>query len=260
MRCKTINAGNRQAKISGLPDSPLILVLAMLCGFSATARSQNTPLQLRLEKALENARAITNVEIQYDDILWIKGKPISAAESNDFSSTMKASYPFANDFTRTSHITYRASDRKYRQEVRNESPQTNIIKFKETAFDGKLWSDFNGSSAQMVQQDGDMLGDKNDPHGPLIQPFLFLSKESDDCFPCGGLRFTDLRSPDILNGLILSDAKSSNGILQLSFPGLPRFGVPQLWSITIDEAGPDFKPRSISSTLFTGSKGHYALQ
>jgi hypothetical protein len=68
MRSTTVNAGNTQAKISRLPASPLILFPAVLCGLSAAARGQNAPLQLRLEKALENARSITNVEIQYDDM------------------------------------------------------------------------------------------------------------------------------------------------------------------------------------------------
>jgi thiol-disulfide isomerase/thioredoxin len=236
MRCNAVNAGNSQAKISKPPAWPLIFILAILCGFSAAARGQNVPLQIRLEKALENARAITNVEIQYDDMLWIKGMPDSP--------------PFTNDFSRTSHITYIASNGKHRTESHNESSQTtNIIKFFQTAFDGKLWSEFNGSTAYMVQQDGDMPGDTHAPYCPLIQPFLFLSRESDDCFPCWP-RLTDLRSPDILNGLILPDAKSSNGVLHLSFPGLPRNGVKQLWTIVIDDADSDFKPRSISKRVF----------
>jgi thiol-disulfide isomerase/thioredoxin len=203
-----------------------------------------------MEKALENARAITNVEIQFDNVLWIKGKPISAAASNEFLLTMHTNYPFANDSTRTSHFTYVAADGKYRSECRFESPPT----FVQTAFDGKLWSEFNGGDL-MVQQDGDMPGDPHDLHCPLIQPFLFLSRESDDCFPCGGLRFTDLRSPGILNGLILPDAESSNGVVHVSFSGLPRFGVNQLWSIAIDDADPDFMPRTISRTLYAGSQG-----
>jgi thiol-disulfide isomerase/thioredoxin len=248
MSYNAANAGNAQAKIPRLPVAPFILVLAILCGFSASVRGQNAPLQIRLEKALEDARAITNVEIQYDDMLWIKGMP-------------GAPPPFTNDYTRTSHIKYIASGEKYRTECRNESPQTtNISKGFQTAFDGKLWSEFSGNSAQMVQQDGDMSGDKHDPTCPLIQPFLFLSRESDDCFPCGGLRFTDLRSPAVLNGLILPDAQSSNGILHLSFPGLPRFGVNQLWTITIDDADPDFTPRSISKTMYAGSQGPYDFQ
>jgi len=261
MSYNAADAVNAQANISRLPASPLILVLAILCGFSAAARSQNAPLQIRLEKALENARAITNVEIQYDDLLWIKGKPISAAASNDFERTMRTSYPFANDFTRTMHVTYTTADRKYRTECHNESSQTtNIIKFVETAFDGKLWSEFNGSTAYMVQQDGDKPGDMHDPTCPLIQPFLFLSRESDECFPCGGLRFTDLRSPDVLNGLILPDAENSNGVLHVSFSGLPRFGANQLWSIVIDDADPDFMPRSISRRIYAGSQLPHDLE
>jgi thiol-disulfide isomerase/thioredoxin len=248
------NAGNAQAQIPGLWASPIIVILAILCGLSAPARGQNAPPQILLEKAMENARSITNIEIQYDDMLWIKGKPISAAESNDFTRTMKTSYPFSQDFTRTFHITYTASGEKYRTESRNESPQsTNIIRFVQTTFDGGLWSEFNGSTSYMIEQDGDMPGDKHNPTCPLIDQFLFLSRDSDDCFPCG-LRFTDLRSPDILNGLILPDAETSNGVLHLSFPGLPRNGVNQLWNITMDATNPDFTPRTISNISYASSQ------
>lgn len=249
MRRNAVNAANTQSKILGLPASPLILVLAILYGFSAAARGQNAPLQIRLEKALENARSITNVEIQYDDLLWMKELPGERGEPSRFT----------NGFTRTTHVRYVAADGKYRSECRSESPQTtNITRFIEAAFDGKLWSEFNGSTGHMGQQDGDVappVGDHS-PFSPLIQPFLFLSRASDDCPVCG-LGFTDLRSPDVLNGLILPDAKSSNGVLHLSFPGLPRFGVNQLWSIAIDDADPDFTPRSISRTIyFSGHSPH----
>lgn len=260
MRNNAVNAGNAQAKTSDLPASPLILVLALLCGFSAAARGQNAPLQLRLEKALENARAITNVEIQYDNMRWIKGRP---DESKGNGEGLEWRTPaFSNDFNLTTHVTYIAADGKYRSEVQFESSTTtNLSKAFQTAFDGKLWSEFNGSTGHMVQQDGDggPPGGEHSPLSPLIQPFLFLSRASDDCFPCG-LRFTDLRSPDILNGLVLPEAKSSNGMLHLSFPGLPRFGVPQLWSIAIDEADPDFTPRSISQFMYAGSQLPYDLE
>jgi thiol-disulfide isomerase/thioredoxin len=256
---KTANMGNAQAKIPRLATSPIIFILLILCGLSGIARGQNAPLQIRLEKALENARAITNVEIRYDDMLWIKAKPISAAESNNFTRTMHASYPLANDFTRTEHITYIAAGGKYRCECRTESPQTtNILKFIQTAFDGKLWSEFNGGN-WMVQQEGDRPNDGENPYNPLIQPFLFLSRASDDCLP-GALRFVDLRSPDVLNGLILPDAESSNGMLRLSFPGLPRNGVNQLWSIAINDADPDFTPERISATSYAGDRSPYDVE
>jgi cytochrome c biogenesis protein CcmG/thiol:disulfide interchange protein DsbE len=238
------NAGNAQVITPALPVSPIILVLAILCGFSDAARGQNLSAQMRLEKALENARSITNIEIQYDDVLWIKGKPGS---------------PFTDDFTRTSHMTYTASNGKYREECRNESPQTNIVKFTEKAFDGKLWSGFSTGTRSMSQKDGDNPNDGENPSNPLIQPFLFLSRASDDCTRCN-LRFTDLRSPNILNGLILPDAQSSNGVLHLSFPGLPLLGSNQLWSIALDVADPDFKPRSISRTIYGGSRSPFNFE
>ncbi len=265
MGFKTTNAGSAQAKIPWLAaSSPIIFIFAILFGLSTTARGQNTSPRIRLEKALENARSITNVEIQYDDVLWIKGKPISAAESNDWERAMHTSYPFANDYTYITHNKYISSGGKYRAESRGESPQkTNINNFTEMAFDGKLWSEFNkrGGSmdGSMVQQDGDNQNDLENPYNPLLQPFLFLSRFSDDCKPCA-LRFIDLRSPDILNGLVLPDSESSNGMRHVSFPGLPLNGVNQLWSIAIDDADPDFKPRSISRTMYAGSGLPYAVE
>ena len=49
-------------------------------------------------------------------------------------------------------------------------------------------------------------------------------------------------------------------MLHLSFPGLPRNGVNQLWSISIDDADPDFKPRSISQTIYAGSQLPYNFE
>src|SRR5580704_15500010 len=100
MSCQTANAGNAPAKLPWLAASPIIFILLILCGLSTPVRGQSVPLQTRLEKALENARSLTNIEIEYDDMLWIKGKPISAAESNEFTRTMKTRYIFSEDFTR----------------------------------------------------------------------------------------------------------------------------------------------------------------
>jgi hypothetical protein len=225
--------GNRQAKIPGLGMPRLIFILAVLCGLSGAARGQNASLQMRLEKALENARSITNVEIQYDDMLWIKG----------------GAGPFTDEFTRTMHVTYISAEGKYRTECRNVASTTNAIKLHETAFDGKLYSGFTADTGYMTQQDGNPPGDTFNPLSPLIEPFLFLSSDSDDCPACH-LRFTELRSPDRLNGLILPEAESSNGALHLSFPGLPRNGVNQLCNITIDDADPDFTPRTISNISY----------
>ncbi len=260
MNCKTADAGNAPAKAPRRVITSVVYILLILFGISGVAHGQNASLQIRLEKALENARAITNVEIQYDDMLWLKGKPISVAESNEWTRAMRTSYPFSSDYIRTEHITYIAANEKYRIESRSESPNTtNIVKFIQTAFDGKLWSEFNGSTASMVEQDGDMPGYAHSPFCPLIQPFLFLSRQSDQHFACG-LRFTDLRDLDILNGLILPEAEKSNGVLRVSFSGLPRFGVNQLWSIAVDDADPDFKPRNISQTIYAGSQFPYDVE
>lgn len=115
------------------------------------------------------------------------------------------------------------------------------------------------SYGSMVQQDGNMPGNHISPTCPLIQPFLFLTGNSDEAF-FYGLRFTDLRSSDILNGLILPDAKSSNGTIRLTFEGLPMNGAVQSWSVEIDEADPDFKPRRISRVIHWDGKSPIDFQ
>jgi cytochrome c biogenesis protein CcmG, thiol:disulfide interchange protein DsbE len=260
MSCQTANTGKSQAKLPWLAASPIIFILSILCSLSTAVRGQSVPLQIRLEKALENACSLTNIEIEYDDMLWIKGKPISAAESNEFTRTMKTRYIFSEDFTRIMHVTYIAAEGKYRTERRNaSSSSTNTIKLYETAFDGKLYSGFQADSGYMTQQDGNPPGDTFNPISPLVYPFLFLSQESDDCRGCG-LRFTDLKSPDILNGLVLPDAEESNGMLHVSFPGLPLNGTNLFWHITIDNADPGFMPRSIAKTGCASGTLHYAYE
>jgi hypothetical protein len=69
---------------------------------------------MRLEKALESARAITNIEIQYDDLVWLKGRP----DAPDWASILR------EDFTRTCHIKYDSSGSNYLSETHCESPST----------------------------------------------------------------------------------------------------------------------------------------
>jgi len=240
MRCEMTNAGNGQAKRPKLATSLRFFILLILFDFAGLVSGQNISPQIKLEKALENARAITNIEIQYDDFAWFKGTP-------------GAPPPLTNDFARTAHIRYIAAAEKFRCECRCESAQsTNVNKLTETSFDGKLWSTYDGG-IWMVQQAGDRLNDLEAPNNPLVAPFLFLSSLSDDCFP-GGLRFVDLRSPDIFNGLRLPEAENQDGLVHLTFSGLPRNGMAQLWRIVLSDADPDFQPSSITRIIYAGTQ------
>ena len=58
----------------------------------------------------------------------------------------------------------------------------------------------------------------------------------------------------ILNGLILPDVESANGVLHVSFPGLPLNGINQLWSLTVDDSDADFKPMSISKIVYADNR------
>jgi cytochrome c biogenesis protein CcmG/thiol:disulfide interchange protein DsbE len=232
--------GNAQPEYPKVAPSRIILVLFVLCGISYSVLSQTTRPQISLEKALEHARAITNIEIHYDDVLWIQGMT-------------NAPKPFSNDFVRTCHISYIASNGKYRSECVTESPSTtNIVRIIQDTFDGKLWSEFS-SSGVMTEQDGDHPNDAENPYNPLVCPFLFHSPASDENFP-GPLRFADLHDPDILRCLFLPAGEHSAHMNQMSFTGLPRNRVNQLWSIDIDDIDPDFKPRIISQTVYMGGQ------
>jgi hypothetical protein len=123
---------------------------------------------------------------------------------------------------------------------------------RQTAFDGKLFTSCDGGPL-LVEKDGDLSNHELDTTCPLILPFRFITRESDDG-SLSALTFTDLRSPGILNGLILPEAASSNGMFYLSFPGLPHLGVDQQCGLAIADSAPGFEPASITWSAFGGSQ------
>jgi hypothetical protein len=85
-------------------------------------------------------------------------------------------------------------------------------------------------------------------NSPLIAPFMFLSQQSDKCLSCK-LRFADVVAADFAQGMILPNGKESNGLIHVAAPGLPLGNQPTLWSISVDETGDSFTPRSIIRTI-----------
>src|SRR6185369_14664547 len=136
-------------------------------------------LQIRFQKSLENARSITNVEIQMLDTLWINDPAMLKALN-------------VNVFSRTFQYSYVSSGQKYRAECKLISgSQTNLVQLREAAFDGTTFSSYDADQRYLTRQTGNSPGDNEEsPENPLIAPFMFLTKQTDGCINCI-LRFAD---------------------------------------------------------------------
>ena len=200
-------------------------------------------VQARFEKSLKDARSLTNVEIQ---MLETSIYPASPKE-RDFSSTFQ--------------YTYIASGPKFRATCKLVSAtQPNTRKLSEAAFNGTSFVTYNADTRSMTRQDripgsaasGELLV------SPLILPYMFLAKHSDDCLNCL-LRFTDIASPAFAKGLILPKAQQSNGVLHIFMPGLPLAKKPTSWKIDIDESGDAFTPKAVTIVIDAGMEIAYTL-
>ena len=205
--------------------------------------SADQDVQARFEKSLKDARALTNVEIQ---MLGTSIYPASP-EQTDFS-------------TSTYQYTYCASGSKFRATCKLVSAtQTNSTKLSEAAFNGTSFVTYNTDSRMMTRHDRIPGSDSAElSASPLIAPFLFLTKNSDDCPTCL-LRFSDIVSPDFAKGLILPKGQQSNGLLHISMPGLPLGKKPTSWKIDIDEAGDAFTPKAVTIIIEAGMEIAYTL-
>jgi thiol-disulfide isomerase/thioredoxin len=211
------------------------LLLAFLAG-CPLASFADQDLQARFEKSLNDARSITNVEIQMLDTLWLN----EAIGSKDSKLFIPAG------LSRTVQYSYIASGKKYRGECKLiSSSQTNGMHLEEAAFDGSSFVSYDADQRYMTRKTGDTTGDNvEDPTSPLIAPFMFLTRRTDGCINCV-LRFTDVLSPAFGSGLTLPAAKSSDGLLEIDLPGLPLMKQPTHWKIFLDPKGDSFTPKTI---------------
>lgn len=204
--------------------------------------SADQDVQARFDKSLKDARALTNVEIQMLDTSIYPASP----KERDFSSTVQYSYI--------------ASGPKFRATCKLVSAtQPNSRKLNVAAFNGKSFATYNAVVGMMTRR-GEITdtSDSELPASPLIAPFLFLTKNSDNCPACL-LRFADIVSPDFAKGLILPKGKPSNGLLHISMPGLPLGEKPTSWKIDIDEAGDSFTPKAVTIVIDAGMEIAYTL-
>jgi thiol-disulfide isomerase/thioredoxin len=209
------------------------LVLLMLGLFVSLplASSGGQDIQARFEKSLRDAKSLPNVEIEFLDTLWMPhGRSDNKAP-----------------FSRTVQYSYVASGPKYRAACKLISgTQTNLAKLSKSAFDGKSYSSYDADISYLTRRSTNASGDRaHSPLDPLIAPFMFLTTHSDECLPCM-LRFTDLLAGEFANGFILPKGERSEGLLEISIPGLPLVKEATKWKIVIDEDGDSFAPKTIS--------------
>jgi hypothetical protein len=208
------------------------LILEFLACWPLVSFGDQT-LQARFEKSLENAKSISNVEIVWLDTLSIKD-PTALKALN------------VKEFSRTGQYSFISSGRKFYATRRLISgTKTNLVRLSESTFDGESYVTYTGDYRSMTKGrvNGPAANSESDIN-PLTAPFMFLTKDSDDCIRCI-LRFTDIASDEFARGLTLPTGQKSDGSLEISMPGLPLGKQPTTWKITIDEAGDSFTPKTI---------------
>ena len=221
-----------------------LVTLGLLC-FLQVSSFAGQDLQARLENSLKHARSLTNLEIRMLDISIYSHTSPNAGRT---------------DFSSTNLYTYIASRPKYRATCEVVSAaQTNATRLSEAAFNGASFVTYNADTRMVTRQDRILDSSESElPANPLIAPFLFLSKNSDDCPACL-LRFSDIAAPDFAKGLILPEGQRSNGALRISMPGRPIGKKPTLWKIDIDETGDSFTPKAVNIIIYAGGEIAYTL-
>ena len=201
------------------------------------ASSADQDVQARFEKSLKYARSLTNVEIQMIETSICPASP----KERDFSSIYQ--------------YTFIASGPKFRTTCKLVSAaQTNSKSLSESAFNGTSFVTYDADARTVTRQHEFPDSDSSElSASPLIAPFMFLTKHSDDCPTCL-LRFSDLVSPDFAKGLILPKGQESNGLLHISIPGLPLGKKPTSWNIDLAEAGDSFTPETVTLVIEAGEE------
>lgn len=222
-----------EVKLSGcLMKLPRLSVILGFLVILPLVSSANQNVQARFENSLKNAKSLGNIEIEFLDTLRL------------------AHGPGTNEglFSRTYQYSYIASGPKFRAECKLVSgTRTNLMKLSESAFDGNSFYSYSADKHYMTKAKTVPPGDSGvSALSPLIAPLMFLAKRSDECRECM-LRFTDVVSGECANGFALPDGQMSNGVFEISFPGLPLGKQPTHWKITFGPNGDSFTPDSIEN-------------
>jgi hypothetical protein len=210
----------------------VLFILGFLAGLPLAGRA-GADLQARFEKSAQGAHSLSRVQMNWLDTLWI-ADPAALKFMN------------ATKFSRTFEYSFIASGPKFRAGCKLVSgTQTNLIRWRVSAFDGTTYTTYTADSGYMTKRSTKQpAGNNESAHNPLTAPFMFLTKESDDCINCV-LRSTDIAADGFARGFTLPTAEKAEGVLEISLPGLPRGKQPTAWKITLEEVGDAFSPKSI---------------
>jgi thiol-disulfide isomerase/thioredoxin len=191
-------------------------------------------LQARFEKSVKDAKSIPNVELDWLDTLWISD-PAVLKNLN------------AKVFSRTVKYSYLASGPKYRATCELISgTQSNLMKFSETAFDGKWSVTYSANFRQMTKgRKSPAVTESESGQNPLIEPFTFLTRDTYDS-PGPMLRFTDFAYMELTNRLDFQSEQVSDGVIEATMRGRLERKRPTKMKIFMDEAGDSFTPKMIN--------------
>lgn len=208
------------------------LILAFLACWPLVSFADQD-LQARFEKSLKDVKSISNVEIDWLDTLWV----------NDPEALKSLNVKV---FSRTFQYSYLMSGMKYRASCKLISgTQTNIAHSFESAFDGTTYSSYSGDNRYMIKSNMNSQSDASQSlYNPLVAPFMFLTRSSKGCESCF-LRFTDIVSAALTNGLVMPVGQISDGLLEISLPGLSVGNQPITWKVIFDKTANAFTPQTI---------------
>ena len=89
-----------------------------------------------------------------------------------------------------------------------------------------------------------LITDLTDLNTLNVKEFVRVFEYSDNCMECM-LRFTDIASSGFASGVNLPSGQSSNGVMEISLPGLDLGRQPTTWKIVIIEGGDSFTPSEV---------------
>lgn len=217
----------------------LVLSVIFLVGHLSRPCWASENIQSRFDNSLRNIKSIANVQIDWQDTLSVQDPAVLELIKS-------------KTYVRTFQYSYVASGQKYRATCKLISgTQTNIGELLVSSFDGKSYATYSGNQHYMTTQSHDTLGKGDNAQSamnPLIAPFMFLTKWSEQCKLCM-MRFVDVDSDSFTNGLVLPTAKKTEGLIKFSMPGVPWNNQPTTWTIVMNEAGDSFTPEMITFTV-----------
>ncbi len=209
------------------PFYSLLLCLISLCS-AAGEGSDIYNINTRLERTVEYLRAITNIQFDAIDTLWVAGR-----KNGDPS------------FERVIDFSFIGSGEKYKADCHATSSNPRVFTNFVSAYDGKTFTTYNVDGAYVTLHGQDELGDATpDPLNPLIANLMFLSYDSDSCRGCR-LKPNDIYLSNLLDRFQVNAVSKTNKCLTFVVPGLVNDGHETSWRVTMASEGEEFLPNQI---------------